>query len=321
MPPPRSFHEIKTICERFSEPAQTQAVNAFGQQKGKSKLGRLEEIIDWLTRWQKAGPRCAQTKIAIFAANHGISNHKEKTQARIRAALEGRSVINQLCSFVDAALKLYEMAPEQPTADISENAAMSEGDCANAIAYGMMAVEDGIDILCLGDMAEDNNLSAAALCLALLGGREEDWIEGKEKQNLIKKAVSRQKSPEQKKNHEQKRNWEQNQDPWQVLTALGGLETSAIIGAIIAARIAQIPVILDGFACCTAAMVLAKSFPNALDHCLIAHLSKDRGHKVLCEKLGKKPLMSLDIDLGDATGTALALTIVKTAVDTHNALA
>src|SRR3546814_15113433 len=87
----------------------------------------------------------------------------------------GGAAINQLCRVFDAELRVYEMALDHPTADFTTAPAMTEADCANAMAYGMMAVEEGIDLLCLGEMGIGNTASAAALFHALFGGEGAAW--------------------------------------------------------------------------------------------------------------------------------------------------
>ncbi|GAG10282.1 unnamed protein product, partial [marine sediment metagenome] len=94
-----------------------------------------------------------------------------------------------------------------------------------------------------------------------------------------------------------------------------------IAGAVIAARMARTPVLLDGFACTAAAAVLAKIDPGLIDHCEVAHRSVEPGHTNLLERLGKRPLLDLDMRLGEASGAALAIAIVKAAVACHRDMA
>ena len=93
----------------------------------------------------------------------------------------------------------------------------------------------------------------------------------------------------------------------------GGMELAAIAGAVLAARMGRIPVLLDGFVCTAAAAVLHAADAHALDHCMVAHCSAEPGHRRLLEKLGKRPLLDLDMRLGEASGAALAVTILKAA--------
>ncbi len=110
-------------------------------------------------------------------------------------------------------------------------------------------------------------------------------------------------------------------DPLQVLRCLGGREIAAMTGAIAAARAQRIPVILDGFIACAAAAILAKTTPGALDHCVAGHLSAEGAHARLLEKLGKEPLLSLGLRLGEGSGAALAIGVLKGAVACHSGMA
>jgi nicotinate-nucleotide--dimethylbenzimidazole phosphoribosyltransferase len=184
----------------------------------------------------------------------------------------------------------------------------------------MTAVEDGIDIIALGEMGIANTTSAAALCLALFGGAAREWVgrgtgiddrTHEHKTALVADAV---------RFHGDALG-DALDDPLEVLRRLGGLELAAIAGAVIAARMARTPVLLDGFACTAAAAVLAKIDPGLIDHCEVAHRSVEPGHTNLLQRLGKRPLLDLDMRLGEASGAALAIAIVKAAVACHRDMA
>jgi len=110
-------------------------------------------------------------------------------------------------------------------------------------------------------------------------------------------------------------------DPIEILRCLGGRELAAMAGAVLSARHKSIPVILDGFVTCAAAGVLAKANPAALDHCVAGHVSAEPGHVHLLQKLEKKPLLDLGMRLGEGSGAALALGILKGAIATHSGMA
>jgi nicotinate-nucleotide--dimethylbenzimidazole phosphoribosyltransferase len=110
-------------------------------------------------------------------------------------------------------------------------------------------------------------------------------------------------------------------DPLEVLRRLGGRELSAMAGAILAARLQNIPVLIDGYVATAAAAVLFKADPKALDHCLAAHCSAEPAHKKLLAKIGKAPLLDLGMRLGEGSGAALAAGIVKAALGCHNGMA
>src|SRR3984885_13687707 len=145
-------------------------------------LGRLEEIAHWVATWQGRHPPTANhPRTAVFAGNHGVAalgvsaSPAAVTAQMVQNFVAGGAAVNQLCRAVDADLRVYEMSLDEPTADIVDGPAMSEADCAKAIAYGMMAVEPGLDVIALGEMGIANTTSAAALCLALFGGTAEEW--------------------------------------------------------------------------------------------------------------------------------------------------
>jgi nicotinate-nucleotide--dimethylbenzimidazole phosphoribosyltransferase len=184
------------------------------------------------------------------------------------------------------------------------------------MAYGMMAVEPGIDAIALGEMGIGNTTVAAALCAGLFGGDAKLWtgpgtgVAGaalEAKRRVVAAAVARHR-PAAK-------------DPFDLLCRLGGFEFAAIAGAVMAARLGRVPVVLDGFAATAAAAVLFAADPRALDHCLVAHLSAEPGHRHLVERLGKAPLFDLGMRLGEATGATLALAVLKAAAACHNGMA
>ncbi|OZA77688.1 MAG: hypothetical protein B7X77_04325 [Caulobacter sp. 39-67-4] len=110
-------------------------------------------------------------------------------------------------------------------------------------------------------------------------------------------------------------------DPLEVLRRLGGRELAAIAGAILSARHERVPVILDGYVVTAAAAVLHALDPSALDHCLAGHVSAEQAHGRLLEKLGLRPLLDLGMRLGEGSGGALAVGIIKAAVAAHKGMA
>ena len=106
-----------------------------------------------------------------------------------------------------------------------------------------------------------------------------------------------------------------------MLRRLGGLEFAAMAGAILAARMGRVPVVLDGFCAGAAAAVLYAADPHALDHCVAGHVSAEPGHRRLLDRLGKPPLLDLGMRLGEASGATLALGLLKAAVACHAGMA
>ena len=325
--PAASLDEIRALLAHLPGPdleaGSATAAREAQLTKPAGALGRLEELALWLATWQgRHPPRVEHPRTVVFAANHGVAARGVSaypaavTAQMVQNFIAGGAAVNQLCRTVDADLRVYEMNLDQPTADIVDAPAMSEAECARAIAYGMMAVEPGIDVIALGEMGIANTTSSAALCLALFGGTAEDWtgrgtgIAGDaldRKRAVVAAAVERHRDAAA--------------DPLELLRRLGGHELAAIAGAVLAARMGHVPVVLDGFATTAAAAVLHAIDPHALDHCVVAHVSAEQAHRRLIDRLGKRALLDLDMRLGEASGATLALAILKAAVACHTGMA
>ena len=132
-------------------------------------LGRLEELAAWMAAWQdRHPPRLRRPRVAVFAGNHGVAARgvsaypAEVTRQMVANFVSGGAAVNQICRSVDADLRVYELSLEAPTADFVAGPAMDDAECARAMAYGMMAVEQGIDLIALGEMGIANTTSASA---------------------------------------------------------------------------------------------------------------------------------------------------------------
>ena len=324
-----SFDEMRRILRGLPGPdleARTHVVQRDAQlTKPAGALGRLEEIAEWLAAWQgRAHPRVERPRIAVFAGTHGVAARgvsaypPEVTQQMVKNFTTGGAAINQLAASIDADLRIYELDLDHPTGDFTKGAAMDETRTSNAMAYGMMAAEPGIDVLCLGEMGIANTTTAATLCAALFGGSGADWagpgtgVTGKalaHKIEVIDEALAHHKAAIAKR------------DPLELLAAVGGEEFAAIAGAIVAARMGRVPVLLDGYACTAAAAVLYAQDRRALDHCLVAHRSAEPGHARLLDAIGQRPLLDLGMRLGEASAAALAVPLLKAAAACHNGMA
>ena len=306
-----------------ANPSAAAALRQAQLTKPAGSLGRLEQLAIWLATWQaRHPPRLDHPRTIVFAGNHGVAARgvsaypASVTAQMVQNFVAGGAAVNQLCRVVDADLRVYEMNLEAPTGDIVEGPAMSEEECAKAMAYGMMAVEPGIDALAVGEMGIGNTTVAAALCAGLFGGSAELWtgpgtgvagvaLEHKRQAVAAAAALHRPAA----------------RDPFDLLRRLGGLELAAIAGAVMAARLGRVPVVLDGFTSTAAAAVLFAADPQALDHCIVAHVSAEPGHRVLLERLGQRPLLDLGMRLGEASGATLALALLKAAAACHNGMA
>jgi nicotinate-nucleotide--dimethylbenzimidazole phosphoribosyltransferase len=291
--------------------------------KPAGSLGRLEELAIWLATWQaRHPPRLDRPRTLVFAGNHGVAARgvsafpSTVTAQMVQNFIAGGAAVNQLCRVFDAGLKVYEMNLDTPTGDIVVEPAMSEEECARAMSYGMMAVEPGIDALALGEMGIGNTTAAAALCAGLFGGPAELWtgpgtgVVGaalEAKRRAVTQAVERHRVAAG--------------DPFDILRRLGGLELAAITGAVMAARLGRVPVVLDGFASTAAAAVLFAADPHALGHCVVGHVSAEPGHRRLLEQIGQRPLFDFGMRLGEASGATLAFAVVKAAIACHTGMA
>jgi nicotinate-nucleotide--dimethylbenzimidazole phosphoribosyltransferase len=286
-------------------------------------LGRLEDIAEWLARWQgRHPPRVEKPVIAVFAGNHGVVRKgvtaypQDVTQQMVANFQHGGAAINQICKAFDLSLKVFELALQIPTRDITEEPAMDEAECAATMAYGMEAIAGSADLLCLGEMGIGNTTIAAAICHGLYGGKPEDWVgpgTGVDSDGMKRKIAAVRDAVNV---HRDMLN-----DPLEILRRLGGRELAAIAGAIIAARHERVPVVLDGYVVTAAAAVLHALNPRALDHCIAGHCSAEPAHRKLLEKIDKRPLLDLGMRLGEASGAALAAGLIKAAVQTHVGMA
>ena len=286
-------------------------------------LGRLEELAIWYAGWRGSGrPRIERPQVIVFAGNHGIARRgvsafpAEVTAQMVQNFRAGGAAINQLAKAAGASLAVHALDLETPTADFTQGPAMSDGECAAALTTGWQSVAAGTDLLVVGEMGIGNTTAAAAIATALFGGPAADWTgrgTGVSDVGLALKA--------QVVEQGLAANPAALTDPLAALCCLGGRELAAMAGAIAGARAARIPVILDGFICCAAAAVLERAVPGSLDHAVAGHLSAERAHGKLLALLGKQPLLSLGLRLGEGSGAALAISVLHAAVACHSGMA
>ncbi|HRA92565.1 MAG TPA: nicotinate-nucleotide--dimethylbenzimidazole phosphoribosyltransferase, partial [Aestuariivirga sp.] len=321
------FDDIRKLMQDLpaADPAAAAQCKARDAQltKPPGSLGKLESMAEWVAAWQGTyPPKIARPVVAVFAGNHGVvaqgvaAYPAEVTKQMVLNFQGGGAAVNQICKTFDLGLKVFELALEKPTNDITREAAMDEADCAATMAYGMEAIAGGCDLLCIGEMGIGNTTIAAAICHGLYGGRPEDWVgpgTGVDAEGLKRKASAVARAVALHKAH--------LSDPLEVLRRLGGRELAAMAGAILAARTQRVPVLIDGYVASAAAAVLHAMRPDALDHCLAAHCSAEPAHRNLLKRLGKEPVLDLGMRLGEASGAALAAGLLKAAVNLHNDMA
>ena len=291
--------------------------------KPHGSLGRLEQLVEFLARWQgKAPPTLDNPMVAIFAGNHGVTARGVSafppavTQQMVANFTNGGAAISQICALHELNLRVFELALELPTGDITIEPALDDKMCAATIAYGMEAVAGKPDLLCIGEMGIGNTTIAAALYAALYGGSGADWVgrgTGVDDQGMGRKAAA--VDAALAFHHGEL------VDPLSILARLGGREIAAMLGAIIAARQQKIPVIIDGFVATSAAAIAHAVNPRAIDHCLFAHVSAETAHARALAAMRQTALLDLGMRLGEGSGAALAAVLVKTALHLHNHMA
>jgi nicotinate-nucleotide--dimethylbenzimidazole phosphoribosyltransferase len=228
----------------------------------------------------------------------------------------GGAAINQLARVAGATLRVIPLALEAPTADFTQQPALDEPAFLAAVAEGFAAVDPASDLVCLGEMGIGNTTAAAAVAAALFGGGGARWAgrgTGVDDAGLERKRAAIDAGLA--------RHAAVLADPLAVAAALGGRELAAILGAALAARRARIPVLLDGFVCTAAVAPLARLRADALDHAAAAHVSAEAGHRALLAQLNLAPLLDLGMRLGEASGAALAVPLLRAALACHTGMA
>ncbi len=291
--------------------------------KPPGSLGKLEELVEFLARWQhRAKPRLDNPMVTIFAGNHGVTDQgvsafpREVTAQMVANFTNGGAAISQICALHEINLRVFELALELPTGDITREAALDDGMCAATIAYGMEAVAGKPDLICIGEMGIGNTTIAAAIYAALYGGTGGDWVgrgTGVDDAGLTRKADAVDRALALHR--------AELDHPLAILARLGGREIAAMLGALIAARHQKVPVIIDGYVATVAAAIAHAVNPAAINHCLFAHISAEGQHRVVLDKMGQDGLLDLGMRLGEGSGAALAAVMAKTALHLHNNMA
>ncbi|CUH48100.1 nicotinate-nucleotide--dimethylbenzimidazole phosphoribosyltransferase [Ruegeria atlantica] len=285
-------------------------------------LGRLEDLAIWYASWRgDARPQISAPQVIVFAGNHGVTAQgvsafpPEVTVQMVMNFEHGGAAINQLAKAAGATMNVHALDLDRPTADFTAGPAMSEEELLEALRVGWTAVDHNADLLVVGEMGIGNTTPAAAIACALFGGDAADWT-GRgtgvddaglaNKTRVVAEGITLHGG---------------SGDGLEILRRLGGREIAAMAGAIAAARALRIPVILDGFICSAAAACLANMSEGALDHTVAGHQSAEGAHAAVLAKLGKEPLLSLGLRLGEGSGGALAINILKSAVACHSGMA
>jgi nicotinate-nucleotide--dimethylbenzimidazole phosphoribosyltransferase len=303
--------------------------------KPPGSLGRLEELSVRLAGMTgRTDPPLAHRVVFTLAADHGVaaegvSAYPSEVTAQIVANfLAGGAAINVLGRGLAARVVVADLGVDadlppderlrackvrRGTASITQGPAMSRAEAARAVAWGRRLVreelESGLDVALTGDMGIGNTTAAAALVCAVTGAEPVDVVgrgTGVDDEGLARKrdAVARalQVSPVSAL------------DPLGRLAALGGLEIAGLVGVVLEAVAHRRPVVVDGFVSGAAAMVAVELAPGASDYLIASHLSQELGHRIALDHLTLRPLLDLDLRLGEGTGAVLALPLLESAV-------
>lgn len=290
--------------------------------KPAGSLGRLEEIAIFLAGWQGVErPQLERGRAIVFAGNHGVvAQGVSAFPAAVTAQMvanfaAGGAAINALAGAAGLSLRVVPLELDRPTADFTAAAAMTAEECLAALQAGADAVGDA-DLLVLGEMGIGNTTAAAALAAASFGGSGADWAgpgTGVDGSGLARKAAAVDAAMALHR--------PACDNAFEILRRVGGREIAAMAGAMLAARHARVPVLLDGFVVTAALAPLARDNPAITAHCLAGHCSAEPGHRRLLAQLGLVPLLQLDMRLGEGSGAAVAALLVRAALAAHDGMA
>ncbi|CAM2009148.1 nicotinate-nucleotide--dimethylbenzimidazole phosphoribosyltransferase [Acanthopleuribacter pedis] len=313
-----------------------QKVQAVIDQKTKpiGALGRLEECALQIAMMQATTrPTIASPTWLVFAADHGISRRgvspypSEVTAQMVANFLAGGAAINVFARLHNFDLKVVDAGvaaplPEHPelvrravapgTRDFLEQAAMDESQRDQALTRGRDLVRDllaqGVNTFGFGEMGIGNSSSAAMLMHFLTGLDLEVCVgrgTGLTDEGLARKTAILQEAAAR---------CFDDMEPLEVLRQYGGFEIAMMVGAMLAAAAGRGLIVVDGFIASAALLTAAKMEPCILSYCLFAHCSQERGHRAMLDYLRAKPLLQLDMRLGEGTGAAVALPLIRSAV-------
>ena len=308
--------DLPAACQKSFEAAQERNSQLT---KPAGALGRLEHLALWYASWVgDPRPVMKAPQAIIFAGNHGVAEEgvsafpPEVTAQMVLNFEAGGAAINQLCNAFGAKLDVISLDLDRPTGNFTKEPAMSKADLLKALQIGWQSVDASSDLLITGEMGIGNTTAAAAIAAALYGGGGTVWGGRGTGLDDTGVALKARVIDAGLALHKQGLG-----DPLAVLQCLGGREIAAMAGAMARARIERIPVLLDGFIASSAAAVLHALNPNALEHAQAAHVSAEGAHSAMLERMGKTPLLSLGLRLGEGSGAALAIGLLKAALACH----
>jgi nicotinate-nucleotide--dimethylbenzimidazole phosphoribosyltransferase len=278
-------------------------------------LAWLDETAAWIAGWHGTErPVIERPAGVIFAADHGVAQANvsaypsDVTASMLKAYNNGQATINAFARAAGAELVAVDVGVGDPTGDIRTESAMSP-ERFDAVVQTAIDTIDALDcdLLVLGEMGIGNTTASAAIAASLAGGEAASWVgrgtgvddDGLERKREAVKMAQRRIAG--------------ITDPIEILREVGGAELAAIAAATVAARHRSIPVVLDGYITAASVLPLALIDPSALDHCIVGHCSAEPGHRKLLERLGKRPLLDLDMRLGEGSGAMAAVPLIRMA--------
>jgi nicotinate-nucleotide--dimethylbenzimidazole phosphoribosyltransferase len=277
-------------------------------------LARLDELAEWLAAWQGTErPAVRRPAALVFAADHGVAASgvsaypAEVTAAMVKALREGVATACVLARQVGATLEVVDVGVGVPTGDLTREPALDPARFRACVQAGRDAVAAlDTDLLVLGEMGIGNTTAAAAVTAILLGRSAEASTgrgTGVDDAGLARKRAAVSAA----------RRRVGTADPLEVLRQAGGAELAALAGAALEARLRRLPLVLDGFVVTAAVAPLELLRPGALANAVAGHRSAEPGHRALLERLGLRPLLELDLRLGEASGALAAVPLLRLA--------
>lgn len=225
--------------------------------------GKVGELCTWYALWSGRSPVIGRAVVTLFAGTHAVDTSTDEwLLQQVTSISQGAAPINQLCHESNLGLKVLDLALQIPVANITQEAALDEKACAGTIAFGMEAIAGGVDLLCVGATEHGLNASTLAL-LSILSAEETETLAEQCGLNANDRLVFLAKSAVD-------RAIRFKDDPLELLRHLGGRETAALCGAILAARSQHIPVLVAGFSGLAALLVLSAAEEGAIAHCKLA---------------------------------------------------
>lgn len=310
--------------------------------KPRGSLGRLEELAAWYVAVrEELLPTIRKKKVIIFAADHGVVDEgvsaypQEVTFQMVANFLQGGAGINVLARHVGAEVQVVDIGVKHDftgmsglicrkvaagTRNLAREAAMTAAETEAAIVCGIELAREniaaGADVLATGEMGIGNTTPAAALAAAF-NGRSAAEVTGRgtgvddaglqHKIEVIDRALALHRPDPS--------------DPLGVLAKLGGLEIAGLAGLILGAAAARRPVMIDGFIATAGALVAVRLCPAIKDYLRAAHQSAEYGHQIMLSDLGLRPLLDMDMRLGEGTGAALGMNLLEAGLKIYREMA